>query len=317
MNLQQLEYIVAIDQERHFTQAAQKCFVTQATLSMMVKKLEDELGMKIFDRSRLPVTVTAEGQLIIEHARKILQDVTMLQESAQELRGEHIGEVRIGVIPTLAPYLLPLFLKSLSVNHPRLRVTIRELITNRIITELQHGNLDIGLVATPLHEPTLEEFPLFYEEFYAYASKTENLPTKKYLLPKHINPEHLWLLEEGHCMRNQLFNLCALRIKEDTQGTLNYEAGSIETLINLVDRSGGITVIPQLATTRLNAAQGKKLREFAPPKPVREISLVVRRNFPRRKMMSYIRDEIIKGVRKYVLLDEKGLKIVELVNGDR
>ena len=312
MNLQQLEYIVAIDRERHFTKAARKCFVTQATLSMMVRKLEEELGLQIFDRSKKPVISTAEGQVILDYARKVLQDIVMLKESAQELRGEHAGDVRIGVIPTLAPYLLPLFLKSLAVRHPRLRVSIRELTTSRIISELQHGNLDIGLVATPLYESTLEEHPLFYEEFYAYASETEKLPTKKYLLPKHINPEHLWLLEEGHCMRSQLFNLCALRIKDEGQQTLNYEAGSIETLINLVDRSGGITIIPQLATTRLNATQRKKLREFAPPKPVREISLVARRNFPRKKMMSYLREEVIKGVQKHVALHAKGLKIVEI-----
>lgn len=290
MTLQQLEYIIAVDDHRHFAKAAEKCFVTQPTLSMMVQKLEEELGLKIFDRSKQPVVPTTEGEGILALARDIVQRSALLKEYVHELKGEIKGELRLGIIPTLAPYLLPLFLRSFHQHYPLLKITIKEMVTNDIIDKLKTSELDIGLVATPLHDAALEEHPVFYEEFFAYASLSEKLPKKKYLLPKEIHIDHLWLLQEGHCMRNQVFNLCELKKQEDEQ--LNYEAGSIETLINLVDRNYGITIIPQLAQMSLKAAQQKKVREFAKPKPVREISAVVKADFPRRKLLEKLLEAI-------------------------
>ena len=292
MNLQQLEYIVAVAKYRHFARAADSSFVTQPTLSMMIQKLEDELGVKIFDRKKQPVEPTKEGEEIISRAKMVLAEVGHLKEYAAELKGEITGELRLGIIPTLAPYLLPLFLKPFSQKFPHLKIYIKEMVTNDIIAKLKTGDLDMGILATPLHEDQLAEHPLFYEEFFAYASESEKLGRKKYLAPKEINLEHLWLLEEGHCLRNQVFNLCELKKQEDVADNLHYEAGSIETLINLVDKYEGLTIIPHFAVLNLSEKQQENVREFAEPKPVREISLVVARSYPRQKMLQHLKAEI-------------------------
>lgn len=295
MNLSQLEYIVAIDNHRHFVTAAEKCFVTQATLSMMIKKLEEELGIKIFDRSKQPVEPTPEGVGVIQRARQILAEVQRLRSYAAELEGNLSGDLHLGIIPTLAPYLLPLFLKSFSRKFPDIKLFIKELVTSEIVDKLKTGDLDVGLLATPLKEPQVNELPLFYEEFFVYASGHEKLPRKKYLLPRELDPSHLWLLEEGHCLRNQVINLCELKTM-DTGAKVHYEAGSIETLINMVDKNDGITIVPFLATLLLKPSQIKKLRQFSKPKPSREISLVTAASFPRTKLLNYLKAEIIASV---------------------
>src|SRR3970040_934371 len=246
MNLHQLEYIIAVDTHRHFAKAAEKSFVTQATLSMMIKKLEDELEIKIFDRSRQPVIPTKEGEEFIKRAKQVIAEVGRLKDFASEIKGEITGELHIGIIPTLAPYLLPLFLKNFIKKYPQLKVFIKEMITEEIIRQLKMGEVDIGLVATPLDEPSLKEYPLFYEEFFAYSSRGEIYPDSKYLFPKDIDLKHLWLLEEGHGLRNQVLNFCELKKKEIETENLHYEAGSIETLINLVDKYEGVTIVPHL-----------------------------------------------------------------------
>lgn len=305
MNLSQLEYIVAIDNHRHFVTAAEKCFVTQATLSMMIKKLEEELKLKIFDRSRQPVQPTSEGCEIILRARLILAEVNRLKSYANELEGEMSGELHLGIIPTLAPYLLPLFLRSFSKKFPDVKLFIKELVTPEIVKNLKTGDLDIGLLATPLHETHLTEHALFYEEFFVYASGSEKLPKKKYLLPGELDPSHLWLLEEGHCLRNQVINLCELKKPDTSSNMIHYEAGSIETLINLVDRNDGITIVPYLATLLLKSARKTNLREFSNPKPSREISLVTVKSFPRTKLLNHLKAEIMALVPPNLLKADK------------
>lgn len=285
MNIQQLEYILAVDSTRHFARAAEKCFVTQPTLSMMIHKLEEELNLQIFDRSKQPIVPTREGEEILKHARLIVSQVQQMKTYSKELRGELNGELRIGIIPTLAPYLLPLFISAFSEKFPGITLYLKELVTEEICSQLSKGSLDMGLLATPLNLPGLAEHPLFYEEFMAYTSKHESISRKKYILPEDINPSRLWLLEEGHCLRSQVFQLCELRNNEQRLRNLNYEAGSIETLINLVDAREGITIVPWLATLTMTAAQKKRLLEFAKPKPVREISLVTSQHYPRIKLL--------------------------------
>lgn len=263
---------------------------------MMIKKLEEELGVRIFDRSRQPVKPTKEGEQVILRARQIIAEANSLRAYAKELKGEVSGELHLGVIPTLAPYLLPLFLKSFTEKFPNLKIFIKELVTDEIILRLKTGELDTGLLATPLNEDLITEHPLFYEEFFAYASRNEKLSRKKYLLPKEIYLDHLWLLEEGHCLRTQVFNLCELKNKDTQSKGLHYQAGSIETLINLVDKNDGITIVPYLATLMLKPGQKKNLREFARPKPVREISLVTSKNFPRAMLLEHLREHILAVV---------------------
>ena len=240
MNIQHLQYVLAVDTHRHFAKAAEKCFVTQPTLSMMIRKLEDELGVKIFDRSKQPVVPTEAGEKVIAQAKMILQEVNRMEVIISELKGEIKGELKLGIIPTVAPYLLPLFLNSFLKKYPRLKIKITELTTRQIIERLRSHHLDAGILATPLNNDSLSEQPLYYEQFVVYASGDEKLMKKKFLLPGDIDPNHLWLLEEGHCLRSQVLNLCELRKKELENSNLEYEAGSIETLKKIVDFNNGI-----------------------------------------------------------------------------
>lgn len=296
MNLQQLEYIIAINECRHFVKAAEKCNVTQPTLSMMVQKLEDELNFRIFDRSKSPIIPTANGMEVIERARTILAEVSRLKEFAKELRNEVSGTLRLGVIPTLAPYLMPLFVEDMIQKYPLLKISIKDLATNSLIEALKTDQIDVGILATPLNEALLKEIPLFYEEFIAYSSSMANFSKKEYILPAEVDINRLWLLEEGHCFRNQVLNFCELKHSDLYDKRLLYEAGSIETLINFVDKNEGITVVPFLATRKLADSQKMKLKRFASPQPVREISLVINKNFPRIKILEALKKEILKTI---------------------
>ena len=293
MNLQQLSYIITLADTGNFARAAEKNAVTQPTLSEMVQKLEDELGVKIFDRSRQPVSLTREGKVIVTRARSILAEVDRLREFALELKGEVVGEIHLGILSTLAPYLLPLFLPSFASQYPLLRIFIKEMTADEIILALKKNTIDLGLLATPLQEPLLTEYPLFQEAFFVYASPKEKIPRKKYLTLKEINPHRIWLLAKGHCLHNQVVSLCELKQTESAWENVQYEAGSIESLINLVDRNEGVTILPQLALMNLTTPQKRNLREFADPVPARQISLVCLQSFARKKILERLREEIM------------------------
>lgn len=296
MNLQQLEYIVAVDVHRHFVTAAEKCFVTQATLSMMIKKLEEELEVKIFDRSKQPVVPTETGKLIIAQAKQVLQDTARLKEIVNEERGLVRGELKIGIIPTLAPYIIPLFINNFMKKYPDVKLQISELTTEAITEKLEQYSLDVGLLATPLSNPALIEQPLFYEQFVVYASAQEKLLKKKYLLANDIDINRLWLLEEGHCLRSQVMNLCELKHREKELHQLDFESGSIETLKKIVDLNQGITILPELALNDLGRAQHNRVRHFKSPAPVREISIVTFRHFVKEKLVEALKQEILDNI---------------------
>lgn len=311
MNFQQMEYVLAIDKERHFAKAAAKCFVTQPTLSMMVQKLEEELGVKLFERDRKPVLPTKAGEEIIRRIRIILLEAKALKECAAEMRGTVTGTLRLGIIPTLAPYLLPLFLKSFAASFPTLQIYIQEMVTDEMIIRIKSGDIDIGLVATPLFEEKLEETELFQEEFFAYVSSANNTYSSQYLLPSQIDINELWLLEEGHCFRNQILKLCELKKSEQPYNALHYESGSIETLINLVDSSDGVTIIPSLAVRNLRTEQKKRIRQFSEPKPGRQISLITLRDYPRKQITASLKAEILAHLPPEILAAD--LKPVQVI----
>lgn len=294
MNFQQLEYIVAVDTYRHFVTAAEKCFVTQPTLSMMIHKLEEELGAKIFDRSKQPVVTTELGKPIVEQARVILKETAVLKELVTEQKGSVSGELKVGIIPTLAPYLLPLFIKSFLSKYPLVRLVITEVRTETIVEQLKSGILDVGILVTPLADTHLTEIPLFYEEFVVYAAKEEPVWNKQYVLAEDIDVKHLWLMEEGHCMRSQILNLCELRKQAAEHDNFHYEAGSIETLIKMVEANAGVTILPELAMGDLSAKQQKMVRFFANPAPVREVSLVIHRHYVKRRLVDALKEEILR-----------------------
>lgn len=296
MNIQQLEYLVAVDVKRHFVKAAEKCFVTQATLSMMIKKLEDELDVKVFDRSRQPVVPTEIGKKVIAQAKIILHESNKLKEMVRDEHAELKGELRIGIIPTLAPYILPLFMNSFLKKYPSVKLKISEFTTDQIINQLQQQDLDVGLLSTPLNQASLKEQPLFYEQFVVYTSSDDKILKKKFVLAKDIDINRLCLLEEGHCLRSQVFNLCELRNKEQEFRQLDFETGSIETLKRIVEVNHGITILPMLALKAMSAKQKQNIRYFKAPVPVREIGLVTYRYFVKEKLIQSLKEEILNHI---------------------
>jgi LysR family transcriptional regulator, hydrogen peroxide-inducible genes activator len=314
MNLQQLEYIIAVDTHRHFVTASEKCFVTQATLSMMIKKLEEELDAKIFDRSKHPVIPTEVGSRVIAQAKVILAETARLKEIVS---GEHNlmhGELRIGIIPTLAPYLIPLFLSGFLKNYPFIKLQMHELTTSEITSRLKQNELDAGVLAIPLHDKDLVEEGLFTEEFVVYAA-TDTLKEKafknKYIIPSDLDIQKLWLLEEGHCLRDQVINLCELKLHEKNVHQFDLSAASIETIRKIVDMNQGITVLPALAIQDLPDEKKSHIRYFRAPSPVRKIGLVSFRYFVKEKMLQALKTEICNSV-PAEMKSEKNKQVIEL-----
>lgn len=309
MTLVQLEYLAALDTHRHFATAANACFISQPTLSMQIQKLEEELGVKIFDRSKQPVLPTENGIAIIEQARKIISERNILTEMIESKKGIINGELRVGIIPTLAPYLLPLFIKLFTKKYPNVKLMVAELTTDLIVSKLKDGKIDVGILVTPLNESGIKEEPLFYEEMVAYVSKTNSVYKKMYMMPKDIDPTKLWLLEEGHCFNSQIMNLCELRRNNMEGNHFDYEAGSFETLRRMVDLYDGVTVLPELATIDMTAKQQQHLRYFKHPAPVREVSLITHRNFVKRRLVEALKQQIIAAIPDKIKKNKKALVV--------
>lgn len=309
MTLTQFEYVVAVDTHRHFAQAAESCFVTQPTLSMQIQKLEEELDAKIFDRTKQPVIPTEVGTLIIAQARVALREANRIKELVEHQKGTMTGELRIGIIPTLAPYLLPQLFREMREKYPQLNLIIKETITEEIINELKHNRLDCGLVVTPLNDPSITEDVLFYEELFVYVSRRNALYNKRYVLAADINPNELWLLEEGHCFRSQVLNLCELQKRNDIQ--FRYETGNIETLKRMVENTEGITILPELAVKEFTKPQLKLVKRLQAPSPAREVSLVTHRDHIKMKHLEILKQEILSMVPK-AMQKLQNKKVVEI-----
>ncbi|MEJ2903937.1 hydrogen peroxide-inducible genes activator [Pedobacter panaciterrae] len=297
MTLVQLEYIVAVDTYRSFVGAAEKCFVTQPTLSMQVQKLEEMLNVKIFDRSKQPIIPTEIGAQIIEQARLVLQESHKIKEIISSQQQDVVGELKVGIIPTVAPYLLPRVIAAMMEKYPDLKLLIWEYTTEDIIHHLKTGILDCGILATPLGDGAVEEAPLYYENFVTYISKNSKLYKKKTIDADDLEDENIWLLNEGHCMRSQVLNICRSTKQNRLQG-LTYNTGSVETLIRMVDMNNGATLLPELALEELSNKQLSKVRYFKSPEPVREISLVTHKNFIKKRMLNALREEILAVIPK-------------------
>lgn len=297
MTLVQLEYIIAVDTYRSFVNAAEKCFVTQPTLSMQVQKLEEFLNVKLFDRSKQPVVPTEIGIQIIAQARVILQENQKIKEIIDSQQQDITGELKIGIIPTIAPYLLPEVIAAMLAKYPELKLLIWEYTTEDIIHHLKTGVIDCGILATPLVDANISETPLYYETFVGYMSKNSKLYKKKTIDANDLADENIWLLNEGHCMRSQVLNICR-STKNNRLNALTYNTGSVETLIRMVDINDGATLLPELALTDLSSKQLNKVRYFKSPEPVREISLVTHKNFIKRRMFKALQDEILAMIPK-------------------
>lgn len=282
MNLQQLEYIVALDRIKNFSKAADFCNVTQATLSAMVKKLEEELDIVIFDRKKHPLLTTECGKEIVEEAKKVLLHANNVKNIAQISQNKVEGTIKIGIIPTVANSLLPLVLKAILENYPDLKVELHELTTHVVVNKLKEGEIDIGIVSTPLDTEDLEENILYYEMLLLYGPREEG---KEYVIDNELKYKKMWLLEEGHCLRNQVVKLCDLKKSKALNANLKFEANSFETIINMVDSLGGFTLLPELYVKSLSPEKANKITPFNTPIPVREISLVYHRPYAKSRII--------------------------------
>ncbi len=291
MTILQLEYVIAVDTHKSFTKASEHCFVTQPTLSMQIKKLEEELGVLLFDRNSKPVCPTEAGKLIIAQARKVVNAATRINEIIAELRDELPKNLHLATIPTIAPYLMPSLLEVRNKNFPQIALRIDESITEEIVHQIRHNQIDFGILATPLDEEGLIEHPLYYEPFVAYFHKDHPLLQKKQINSKDISVNDMWLLTDGHCFRDQVLNFCGHGARPNKTG-LSYTTGSLESIIRLINSSGGYTLLPLLAARALPLESQKYIRYFEAPVPVREISILTREDFLKARLLKLIRETI-------------------------
>lgn len=296
MTLQQLEYIVALDKTRHFVRAAEMCSVTQPTLSAMIQKLEDELDCRIFDRSSHPIVPTEVGAQILQQAQVVLFHVNQLKENVLMQKGSVTGALSLAIIPTVAPYLLPNLIATFRRDYADIQLKVSEMRTETIIEKLQNAEIDMAILSTPLGDPKILEVPLYYEKFVAYISPSASIYQLDEISTNDMSLEQLWVLEEGHCLRNQVFNFC-----ENKLHSAIYEAGSIDTLVKIVDINGGYTVIPELHVDLLSETQKLNLRKIVRPEAIREISLVIRYDYVREGLMNVVANTIKQIIPQHML----------------
>ena len=296
MTITQLKYVLAVAEHKNFTLAAEKCFVTQPTLSMQIQKIEDELSILIFDRTKKPVQLTEIGHKIVNQAKNIVNEADRIQDIVEQQKGFIGGEFRLGIIPTIMPTLLPMFLSNFIKKHPKVKLIIEELNTEEIIIKLNNGHLDAAIAATPLLEDKIKEIVLYFEPFMAYIPEGHEHFDKKELEVSDLNPDEILLLQDGHCFRDGILNLC----KNDPKNEFTHfqiESGSFETLVKLADEGLGTTLLPFLHTLDLKESDKLKLRHFKEPKPAREVSLI----YPKSELKIQIIDALrstIAGVIK-------------------
>lgn len=310
MTLTQLSYIVAVDKYRHFATAAQKIYITQPTLSMQIQKLEDELGVLIFDRSKTPVVPTAIGEEIISQAKLILSGAKHIEDIVS-VKGDTLkGTFRVGIIPTIAPYLVPLFLKKFIDTHPDVELIFEEALTGEVLKGLNEDHFDVGIIATPTDQHIFEQ-DLFLEPFMGYVSHEHALAKKDKLRIDDLYKEDLWLLNEGHCFRNQTIKICKQNNEKRNKAPVIFESGNLETLKRLVEQNFGITLMPYLALSDYDTRCATAVvKEFEDPVPTRKIRMVYSREFLKQNLISAF-VEIIKDSIPEELKNQKETMVVE------
>lgn len=294
MTITQLYYVLAVAEHKNFTLAAEKCFVTQPTLSMQIQKLEDELAILIFDRSKKPIILTEIGEKIVTQAKSIVNEAGRIKDIVDQQKGYIGGEFKIGIIPTVMPTLLPMFLTNFIKKYPKVNLIIEELTTEQIIKKLKNSQLDCAIAATPLEEESIKEIVLYYEPFVAYIPEKHNSFEKSEIVIDDLDLDTILLLQDGHCFRNGILNLCKNN-KYIADSHFQIESGSFETLIKLADEGLGTTLLPYLHTLDLNDKNKNKLRAFKDPKPAREVSLIYPKNELKIHIINALRD-VISGV---------------------
>ncbi|MFW5832321.1 MAG: LysR substrate-binding domain-containing protein, partial [Prolixibacteraceae bacterium] len=271
MNLTQLEYLKALATYRSFSLAAQKLKITQPALSLQIQKLEEELDLKLVDRTKRPLNFTPEGEIFYRKAVEILKMTEQLKQLSTEMSEEVSGDLSVGIIPTLSPYLTPLFIDELNSNYPKLQLEITELKTEEIINSIKLGNLDCGVLSTPIDTTGIRSMPLFYERFFIYISEKHQFFSEEKINISKLNTEEIWYLEEGNCFQNQVNSICQINYQKKASQNLVYKSSSIESLRRIVENKNGVTFIPEHATVNIPSDFEEMVKEFSDQQPVREI----------------------------------------------
>ncbi|WP_194767082.1 hydrogen peroxide-inducible genes activator [Tamlana sp. I1] len=294
MTITQLYYVLAVAENQNFTKAAEKCFVTQPTLSMQIQKLEDQLEVQIFDRSKKPIELTDVGKKIVNQARNIVNESYRIQDIVDQQKGFIGGEFKLGIIPTIMPTLLPMFLKTFIKKHPKVKLKIEELTTDEIIARIKDGHLDAAIAATPLEDETIKERVLYFEPFVSYIPKDHRLYTGKKIDITDLDVNDILLLEDGHCFRDGVLNLCKV-FKKHTDDSFQLESGSMETLIKLSNEGLGMTLLPYLHTLDIHNNERENLHFFNDPSPAREVSIIYHKSELKMQIIEALQD-VISGV---------------------
>lgn len=277
MTITQLRYVLAVAEYQNFTKAAEKTFVTQPTLSMQIQKLEDELDILIFDRSKKPIDLTEVGKKLVHQARNIVNESERIQDIVDQQKGFIGGEFKLGMIPTVMPTLLPMFLNTFIKKHTKVKLKIEELNTETIIEQLQDGHLDAAIAATPLENENIKERVLYYEPFVGYVPPSHPLFKYENLNVSDLDSSNMLLLEDGHCFKDSVLNLCRTQ-RSFQDDHFQLESGSFETLIKLSNDGLGMTLLPYLHTMDINDKEKEYLKNFKEPSPAREVSLIYHRS---------------------------------------
>ncbi len=307
MTLQQLQYIVALDTHRHFVKAAESCFVAQPTLTLQVKKLEEQINLVIFDRDTQPLEPTPMGELFIRKARQILRDIEQLKQIVEDERNQIEGTFRVGIIPTLSQYLLPRFLNEFSSTHPHTMLDLKEWQSADIISGLKSDTLDVGILATPLDEPSLREISLFCEPFLLYANENHPILANERVSSDKLDESGLWLIKQGHCFRNQMLNICSKSHELSEERKIAFESGSIETIKKMVEKNFGYTLIPELAYVKKEDLD--TTRRFEEPEPVRDISIVTHNSFTKELLITHLRKAILANIPEHFKKNERFITV--------
>lgn len=294
MTITQLYYVLAVAEHQNFTKAANKCFVTQPTLSMQIQKLEDQLNILIFDRSKKPIELTEVGIKIVYQAKNIVNEANRIQDIVDQQKGFIGGEFKLGIIPTIMPTLLPMFLKTFIKKYPKVKLKIEELNTEEIIMKINDGHLDAAIVSTPLKIEDIKERVLFYEPFVGYIPKHHRLSEKKKIDVSDLDINDMLLLQDGHCFRDGVINLCSA-LKNQKEGTFQLESGSIEMLVKLSNEGLGMTLLPYLHTLDIKEKERKNLHNFNEPSPAREVSIIYHKSELKFQIIEALQD-VISGI---------------------
>ncbi len=310
MTITQLQYVLAVAEYKNFTLAAEKSFVTQPTLSMQVQKLEDELDVLLFDRSKKPIRVTEVGEKIVAQAKNIVNEAARIKDIVDQEKGYIGGDYVLGIIPTIMPTLLPMFLKTFITKYPKVNLIIKEQNTESLIQNIQDGHLDAAIAATPLEVDFIKERPLYYEPFVGYVPMEHRLGKKTQLVPEDLDVADILLLQDGHCFREGVLNLCKTPSLDEKHFRL--QSGSFETLINLSNEGLGMTLLPYLNTLELDENKRKFLRHFKEPSPAREVSLIYHKKELKVQITESLRDVITSVVRGAIAFQD--VKIISPLN---